>query len=88
MEVFVKYQGARYFFKVRRENPGIYFAELIYYEGNQISTLPREITLIRGLRQWTGSIDDKVLLNELGNVIISKLDKFPDPGSDTNNNRK
>ena len=56
-------------FQVRQEGPGIYIANLVTYNGEENKRPPGKITLIRGARQWTGSIDDEVLLNALGTQI-------------------
>ena len=68
-EANVKYGKGRACFKVRKENPGIYFANLIYFEGDKKKAPPETITMVRGIRRWTGSCEDPALLNELGKVI-------------------
>lgn len=69
MEVIVNYGKGRACFKIRKENPGIYYADLLYYDGINKQDLPEKITLIRGIRHWTGSFNDPTLLNELGKII-------------------
>lgn len=56
-------------FIIRKEGPGIYFANLVSYDGEEKTRPPEGITLIRGARQWNGSIDDEILLNALGKQI-------------------
>jgi hypothetical protein len=65
----VKYGNGSACYIIRKENPGIYYAHLVYFDGHQKSAPPQNITLIRGIRQWKGSLDDRELLNELGKII-------------------
>jgi hypothetical protein len=65
----VRYRKGEACYTIKRESPGIYLASLMYYHGNNSQGPPPEITLIRGIRYWTGSFDDKLLLNELGKTI-------------------
>jgi hypothetical protein len=69
LETIVKYGSGRACFKIRREDAGIYYASLVYFEGDKKTRPPQEITLIRGIRQWTGSHDSTELLNQLGKSI-------------------
>ena len=71
MDVMIKYRGGRACFTIFQEGEGIYTASLLSYEGEEGNTPPEEITLIKGVRCWTGSIEDKTLLNELGEFIDS-----------------
>ena len=65
----VNHKGALACFEIRSEAPGIYYADLIYYEGSKTECPPNEITLIQSVRHWTGSFNDKTLLNQLGEKI-------------------
>lgn len=65
----VKYGGGTACFKVHKEGPGVYCAQLIYFDGEVTSAPPQEINLVRGIRQWTGSCNDVNLLNALGKII-------------------
>ncbi len=56
-------------YQIRRDAPGIYFADLVFYDGDRSKNPPAAISLVRGIRQWTGSCDDDALLNELGRII-------------------
>lgn len=69
MKVTVLYKGAPANFAIRRESPGIYYADLMLYEGDQKKSPPEQIMLMRGVRYWAGSHDDKLLLSELGEKI-------------------
>ena len=69
----IRYKGATADYKIERESPGIYLASLIYYGGTRKNTPAATITLIRGIRQWTGSCDAGSLLQQLGTQIDSAL---------------
>jgi len=65
----VIYQGATAYFKIKSEALGVYSATLLHYSGEEEQRPSRNITLLRGVRQWTGSIEDKALLSSLGKEI-------------------
>ena len=67
------YKGALAEFNIRRENSGIYYADLLAYEGETANEPPKKITIIRGIRQWTGSYNDDYLLSRLGEIIEKSL---------------
>jgi hypothetical protein len=69
----VVYRGALAYFKIKRESPGIYLAELVYYNRHKGQSPPRKITLARGIRQWTGSHEDPSLLEQIGKKIEEAL---------------
>ena len=69
----VDFKGAPAHFKIRRDNAGIFYAYLIRYEGNPLEAPPEEITILRGIRQWTGSCNDDLLLSRLGKIIEERL---------------
>jgi hypothetical protein len=68
-EADIPYGQGKAMFRISRENPGIYCASLLYFDGDQQQSPPMEITLIRGIRGWTGSENDEILINVLGNLI-------------------
>ena len=72
----VKYGDGCARFAIRKENPGIYYAHLVYFDGDRKFSPPQKITLVRGIRQWTGSFDEPGLLNELGSVIEEAYHKM------------
>jgi hypothetical protein len=79
-ETRVKYNSAYASFRIQKERAGIYTAYLISFDGDDIHTPPEEITLLKGIRNWTGSIDDEVLLEQLGASIDTEAhqnDKNP-----------
>jgi hypothetical protein len=75
--VSVNFRGALAHFKIRVETSGICFATLERYDGDKYKSPPKEITLMRGVRQWTGSNDDQFLLFELGKAIDDRLRESP-----------
>ncbi len=72
----VKYGNGCACFIIRKENPGIYYAHLIYFDGDKKLSPPQKITLVRGIRQWAGSLDKPQLLNDLGKVIEEAYQKI------------
>jgi hypothetical protein len=73
MSAAVEFRGALAHFRIRKDNAGIYFAHLLRYEGNPFESPPEEITILRGVRQWTGSCNDDLLLSRLGKIIDEYL---------------
>ena len=71
----VPYGHGKAMFRIMKENPGIYCASLLNFDGDEMHGPPMEITLIRGIRGWTGSESDDVLINVLGNLIETHLIK-------------
>jgi hypothetical protein len=76
LNAIVKYGGGFAKFLIRKENTGIYYANLMHFDGEG-NRLPEKITLVKGIRQWTGSFDDSELLNGLGKVIEEGYYKMP-----------
>ena len=74
MEIIVDYMSGKACFRIFREKPGIYSATLVYYEGERKLKIPTEITLVRGVRQWTASHDDEILISELGRRIEESVE--------------
>jgi hypothetical protein len=73
LEVTVSYGDGKACFKIVKENPGVYHARLLYFEGSKKLSPPKEIVLIRGIRCWAGSFEDDDLLNKLGKPIENFL---------------
>ena len=73
LEAIVNYGSGKACFKIRREEPGIYHASLLYFEGNKKEGPPKDLVLMRGIRYWTGSYENRTLLNDLGNKIEAAL---------------
>jgi hypothetical protein len=72
-EAKINYGDGEACFRVFRENPGVYYAELLYYTGIRNKRPVDELTLVRGIRYWAGSSDDALLHGSLGKVIESHL---------------
>ena len=69
MQAIVKYGNGYACFAISKEIAGVYVANLIYCDGDSKNLLPNKITLIKGIRQWAGSIENSTLLDELGKSI-------------------
>jgi hypothetical protein len=81
----IQHKAALAFYEIYREAPGIYSAELTYYEGATCNMPPIQINLVRGIRQWAGSVDDKKILNSLGAIIENNMNSSPLLGYTENN---
>lgn len=71
MEARIAYKNGRACFTISRESEGLFTAHLVSFDGNGTPPPPYEITLLKGIRNWTGSVEDDVLLDELGKFINS-----------------
>lgn len=71
LEAKVKYKSGNACFKVEKGKEGIFTANLLAYDGDYTQSPPEGIILVRGIRYWTGSVEDEILLNELGRFIDS-----------------
>jgi hypothetical protein len=65
----VIYRGALAHFNIDSDCSGIYYAHLLDYQGVSEENPPTEITLMRGIRKWTGSCNDGTLLFNIGTCI-------------------
>ncbi len=63
------YKGGLAHYKIVRDNLGIFNAYLERYDGKTDHTPSQNIILVRGLKHWSGSIEDQGLLDSLGEVI-------------------
>jgi hypothetical protein len=72
-EAVVPYGSGKAWYRIGRENPGIYHAELLTCDGTEKQQPPAAITLIRAVRGWIGSGNDEILINELGRLIEANL---------------
>lgn len=83
MEVVIVYKGALAYYLISRIRADVYNALLKHYGGFEAP--PQYITLVRGLRHWSGSIENDELLYELGKAIDRNLHidpLFPQRGDD------
>lgn len=69
MKVMIRYKSGKACFRIHEESAGIYTACLLFFNGINKEELPKEITLVKGIRNWTGSMEDDMLLSELGEFI-------------------
>ena len=67
MKIVIVYKGALAFYEVSKDRDGVFNAFLKQYGG--FETPADKVTLARGLRHWSGSVDDVELLYELGEAI-------------------
>lgn len=71
----IRFKMATANYAIRMEAPGVYQAELVNFDGDANQRPPLKITLIRSVRSWTGSIDDEMLLNQLGAAMEANKKK-------------
>lgn len=69
--------GGEACYSVASEGRGMFQAVLLHYKGDPNGMPPQCITLVRGLRKWTGSSDDNRVLQFLGSVIDSAIKEAP-----------
>lgn len=62
----ISYRNRVACFKIQNESEGI---SLLNCKGEDNQAPPESITLVKGIRNWTGRIEDEVLLSELGKFI-------------------
>ncbi|HEX6333959.1 MAG TPA: hypothetical protein VFZ78_07015 [Flavisolibacter sp.] len=72
LKAVVAYDGGVAHYSVSPESTGLYQARLEKYEGSGDRTPPEELILVRGVRHWSGSTEQQVLLDELGRAIESR----------------
>ncbi|HEU4632995.1 MAG TPA: hypothetical protein VFS22_03360 [Flavisolibacter sp.] len=66
------FKGGLAHYKIVRDNVGIFNAYLERYDGKPENSPTPNIILVRGLRHWSGSINEQGLLDSLGEVIDRK----------------
>lgn len=71
MDALIKYKNGNACFKIKKGKEGIFTANLVNYDGEHTQAPPEGIILVRGIRYWTGSVEDETLLSELGKFIDS-----------------
>jgi hypothetical protein len=69
----VQYLGKRAYYEIAPEAGGIYQARLLRYEGGDWVTPPPCITLVKSVRRWAGSHEERPLLEALGRVIDRRV---------------
>jgi hypothetical protein len=84
MKAVVVYKGALAHYFITQEKPDVFNASLLEYRGEG-QPVPH-ITLVRGMRHWSGSVEDESLLQELGAAIDRNIPfdpLFPQRGQDS-----
>jgi hypothetical protein len=56
---------------------GAYKAYLERYDGKQRNTPPQLIILVRGMKAWSASVEDQVLVSGIGTVIDKRTGQTP-----------
>lgn len=69
LETIIRYRSFAACYKIQNEAEGIFTANLMYHDGDDGHAPPEGITLVKGVRNWTGSVEDENLLSELGKFI-------------------
>jgi hypothetical protein len=69
----IQYLGKQAYYEISPEAMGIYQARLLNYEGGDMVRPPEQITLVRSVRRWAGSNDERPLVDALGEVIEKRV---------------
>ncbi|HEV7329996.1 MAG TPA: hypothetical protein VGN63_03055 [Flavisolibacter sp.] len=69
LETIIKFRSSAACYRIQNDSEGIFTANLIYFEGDDEQAPPAGITMVKGIRNWTGSVEDEILLSELGKFI-------------------
>jgi hypothetical protein len=69
LETIIRYRNFSACYKVQNEAEGIFTANLLYHDVDEGQAPPEGITMVKGIRNWTGSVEDESLLSELGKFI-------------------
>lgn len=67
----IYYRNAYAHYRITREYKRVYHADLVFYDGDGTQTPPKSILMLRGIKTWWGSADDRELIKNLGEVITS-----------------
>lgn len=73
LKAAVQYLGKRAYYEIVPEAGGIYQARLLTYKGGDIVTPPQSITLVKSVRRWAGSHNERPLVDALGRVIDRRI---------------
>jgi hypothetical protein len=69
----VQYLGGRAVYEIAPDRGGIYQARLLRYSGGDIAAPPQEVTLVKSVRRWAGSNEERPLVDALGQVIDRRV---------------
>jgi hypothetical protein len=73
LEAIVQYGGAYAYYKVIVDGQDMYHARLIRFYGSPEAAPPDKLLLVKGIRRWIGSSDDKEIMGELGRFIDTAM---------------
>jgi hypothetical protein len=68
-QVSVTYLGGTADYTIIAEAKGIFTVQLLQFSGPDFISPPATITLAKGTRKWIGSIEDDLLLEQIGKEI-------------------
>jgi hypothetical protein len=69
----VDYLGGRAHYEIAPEAGGIFQARLLKYTGGDMVTPPAQITLVKSVRKWVGSSEERPLIAALGQVVDRRV---------------
>jgi hypothetical protein len=69
LKAAIYYRNAYAHYIIKRENKGLYQADLILYDGPAEKAPAASVILIKAPCHWRGSTDDQELVNSLGNIL-------------------
>ena len=64
------------YFQILEDGSGLYNAKLLSYTGTSDKLTIKDVTLIRGIRDWAGSSDNVELHYLLGKAIEARMQKI------------
>lgn len=69
----VQYFGKRACYEITPDAGSIFQARLLSYEGGDMVMPPKSITLVKSVRRWAGSDEERPLVDALGAVIDCRV---------------
>lgn len=73
LKAVIQYLGKRATYEISPDTAGIYQARLLRYNGGDLVTPPQEITLVRSVRRWAGSNEERPVIDALGKIIDRRV---------------
>lgn len=73
LKAVVQYLGKRATYEIAPDAGGIYQARLLRYKGGDLFAPPQTITLVKSVRRWAGSHEERSLVDALGQVIDRRV---------------
>jgi hypothetical protein len=77
MHAIVRLDNCLAHYQIEPEAPGVFHAVLQRLVGNPAVEIPSRIILFRSYRRWIGSVDQPLLLEQIGKVIESNFSNPP-----------